>query len=329
MKLSVIIPVFNEESALPFTISALRSTLAHIRWSYEIILVDDGSTDQTYLIALALGEQDDRVKLLSFSRNFGHQAAITAGMDFATGDAVIVMDADLQDPPEIIPQMLDLYEQGNDVVSPQRVSRKCDSLFKRLTASCFYWLLRKGVDARLRSEVGDFRLLGRPVVEALRGCREHHRYLRGLVAWLGFREAFVPFERRARIAGETKYPLWKMIQLAWTAVTSFSALPLRVSIVLGLIASASAFGYLFWALYVALVLKSAVRGWTSVIAVQSLSTGIMLLGLGLIGEYIAKIYEESKQRPLYVVRHMKNIDASGLGTSLISTTHRPLEHVHR
>lgn len=329
MKLSVIIPVFNEESALPFTISSLRSTLAQVRWSYEIVLVDDGSTDQSFPIALALGEQDERIKVVSLSRNFGHQAAITAGMDFATGDAVIVIDADLQDPPELIPEMLALYEQGNDVVSPQRVSRKGDSMFKRLTATCFYWLLRKGVDSRLPSEVGDFRLLGRPVVEALRGCREHQRYLRGLIAWLGFREVFIPFERRVRVAGETKYPLWKMLQLAWTAVTSFSALPLRVSIVLGLIASASAFGYLFWALYVALVLKNAVRGWTSVIAFQSLSTGIILLGLGLIGEYIAKIYEESKQRPLYVVRHMKNIDAIGLDASLLSVRRPPLQHIHR
>jgi glycosyltransferase involved in cell wall biosynthesis len=328
MKLSVIVPVFNEESALPFTISSLRSILAQIRWSYEIILVDDGSTDESVLIALALGEQDERIKVVSLSRNFGHQAAITAGMDFATGDAVIVMDADLQDPPELIPAMIELFEQGNDVVSPQRVSRKSDSVFKRSTATFFYWLLRKGVEARLPPEVGDFRLLGRPVVEALRSCREHHRYMRGLVAWLGFREAFIPFERRARVAGHTKYPLWKMLQLAWTAITSFSALPLRISIVVGLLASASAFAYLFWALYVALVLKNAIRGWTSVIAFQAFSTGIILLGLGLIGEYIAKIYEESKQRPLYVVRQMKNLTV-GPDRSEVPASQPLLQHIHR
>jgi len=250
---------------------------------------------------------DERVRIISFTRNFGHQAAITAGLDFAAGDAAVIMDADLQDPPELIPQMIELYEQGFDVVSPQRISRAGESWFKRKTAACFYWLLRRGVDERMPSEVGDFRLLSRNVIEALRRCREHQRFMRGLVAWLGFREAIIPFERQARTAGQTKYPLAKMLRFAWTAITSFSALPLRLSMVVGLVSSALAFAYFGWALYAALVLKRAVQGWTSIVALQSISVGVILLFLGLIGEYIANIYEESKQRPLYVVRTMTNV----------------------
>jgi dolichol-phosphate mannosyltransferase len=310
MKLSVVVPVLNEEQVLPLTMSSLGSILAQIEWSYEIIAVDDGSTDRTLEVLRSLAAADDRIKIVSFSRNFGHQAAITAGMDFASGDAIVIIDADLQDPPELIPAMLDQHEKGYDVVSPQRVGRDGDSWFKRKTAACFYWLMRKGVDSRLPPEVGDFRLLSRRVVVALRQCREHQRFMRGLIAWLGFREIVIPFERRSRAAGETKYPLWKMARFAWTAITSFSALPLRLSIVMGLVSSALAFAYLIWALYAALVLKRVIQGWTSVVAFQAFSAGVILLSVGLIGEYIAKIYEESKQRPLYVVGALTNLDTS-------------------
>jgi polyisoprenyl-phosphate glycosyltransferase len=308
MKLSVIVPILDEEPALPMLMGELRKVLQQIEWDYEIIAVDDGSSDRSLEILLEIGSGDDRIKVISFSRNFGHQAAITAGMDFASGDAVVLIDADLQDPPELIPQMLALYDQGYDVVSPQRIAREGDGWFKRKTASCFYWLLRKGVDSRIQSEIGDFRLLSRRVVEALRSCREHQRFLRGLVAWLGFREATIQFERRPRAAGETKYPVWKMLRFAWTAITSFSALPLRFSIVMGVVSSALAFLYFAWALYAALILKRVVPGWTSIVALQSLSVGVILLSLGLIGEYIANIYEESKKRPLYVVQVLQNLN---------------------
>jgi polyisoprenyl-phosphate glycosyltransferase len=311
MKLSVIVPILNEEPALPMLLGELRKVLQRIEWDYEIIAVDDGSTDRSLEILLEIGSGDDRIKVISFSRNFGHQAAITAGMDFASGDAVVLIDADLQDPPELIPQMLALYDQGYDVVSPQRIAREGDGWFKRKTASCFYWLLRKGVDSRIQSEIGDFRLLSRRVVEALRSCREHQRFLRGLVAWLGFREATIQFERRPRAAGETKYPVWKMFRFAWAAITSFSALPLRFSIVMGVVSSALAFLYFAWALYAALILKRVVPGWTSIVALQSLSVGVILLSLGLIGEYIANIYEESKKRPLYVVQDLQNLNING------------------
>jgi glycosyltransferase involved in cell wall biosynthesis len=310
MKLSVVVPVLNEEQVLPLTMSSLASILAQIDWSYEIIAVDDGSTDRSLEVLRQLAAADDRIKVVSFSRNFGHQAAITAGMDFAGGDAIVIIDADLQDPPELIPIMIEQHEKGYDVVSPQRVRRDGDSWFKRKTAACFYWLMRKGVDSRLPPEVGDFRLLSRRVVLALRQCREHQRFMRGLVAWLGFSEILIPFERRARAAGETKYPFWKMIRFAWTAITSFSALPLRLSIVIGLISSALAFAYFVWAIYAALIMKKVIQGWTSVVAFQAFSAGVILLSVGLIGEYIAKIYEESKQRPLYVVGALTNLDSS-------------------
>jgi len=309
MKVSVIVPVLNEEAALKMTLERLRTVLERTDWEYEIVLVDDGSSDRSLEILLAMGALDERLKVISFTRNFGHQAAITAGMDFATGDAVVVIDADLQDPPELIPEMLQLHEQGYEVVSPVRISREGDTWFKRQTAACFYWLLRKGVDSRIRPQVGDFRLMSRRVIEALRGCREHQRFVRGLIAWLGFREATISFERRPRVAGETKYPLWKMLRFAWTAITSFSALPLRLSIVVGVMFSAMAFIYLVWALYASVMLQRVVPGWTSIIALQSLSVGVILLSLGLIGEYIANIYEESKKRPLYVVQALQNLHA--------------------
>ena len=308
MKLSVVVPVFNEESALPITLARIEPVLNGTSWDWELILIDDGSRDKSLPIMIDRAAADERLKIISFSRNFGHQAAITAGLDFASGDAVIIMDADLQDPPELIPQMLALHESGYDVVSPQRTSREGEGFFKRWTAACFYWLLRKGVDERVPPEVGDFRLLGRNVVDVLRQCREHQRFMRGLVAWVGFREAIVPFQRQPRAAGETKYPLLKMLRFAWTAITSFSALPLRLSIVVGMTSSGLAFLYFCWALYAALILKRTVQGWTSLVALQSLSVGIILLSLGLIGEYIANIYEESKQRPLYVVRTLTNLN---------------------
>lgn len=309
MKLSVILPIFNEEKTIDVVIEELQRILHSVEWEYEIVAVDDGSTDRSLQMLLEKCA-DDRLKVVSFSRNFGHQAAITAGMDFATGDAVVIMDADLQDPPELIPQMLDLFEQGYDVVSPQRVAREGDGWFKRATARGFYWLLRKGVDSRIKPEIGDFRLLGRRVVDALRNCREHQRFVRGLVAWLGFREAVIPFERQPRVAGQTKYPLWKMLRFAWTAVTSFSALPLRMSVAAGVLFSALALTYLVWALYAAMVLKRVVQGWTSLVALQSLSVGVILMSLGLIGEYIANIYEESKERPLYVVQALQNLSVN-------------------
>ena len=224
MRLSLVIPVYNEEEALPLLLDAVRPVLASIGCEYEILFVDDGSRDGSDRI-LAMAASDPRVKVLTFSRNFGHQAAITAGLDFSAGDAVVVMDADLQDPPDMIPEMVALYRQGFDVVSAQRVVREGESWFKRGSIALFYASMGRAIDERLRPQVGDFRLYSRAAVTALRGLREQHRFLRGLVAWLGLKEAILPYRRPIRVAGKSKYPYWKLLQFAWTAITSFSAPP--------------------------------------------------------------------------------------------------------
>src|SRR5207248_383587 len=230
MDLSIVIPVFNEVEVLPALLTSLSRVMNAKPYSYEIIFIDDGSTDGTTDLLRHTANESSNVKVLFFSRNFGHQAAITAGLDFAQGDAVVVMDADLQDPPEILPRMVELFEEGYDVVSPKRLGREGETWFKRWTAALFYRLLARMADRRLAADVGDFRLFSRRAVLAIRSFREQHRFMRGLIAWLGLKEAILPFERQPRAAGETKYPFWKMLRFAWTAVSSFSALPLRLSL---------------------------------------------------------------------------------------------------
>ncbi len=309
MLLSIVIPVYNEEESLPSLFTAVQKTLATLSCEHEILFVDDGSQDKTRFLLLREAESDTRIKVLGFSRNFGHQAAITAGLDFAAGDAVVVMDADLQDPPELIPKMLSLYEQGYDVVSAQRVERTGESLFKRVTASLFYSLMKRAVDERLVSEVGDFRLFSREAVTAIGRLREQHRFMRGMVAWLGLREAVIPFSRPARVAGTTKYPAWKMARFAWTAISSFSAIPLKLSLVAGLLLACLGLLYSAWVIYEAFILKTTVRGWSSLVCIQMVFSGAILIALGLIGDYVARIYEEIKQRPIYVLSTASNLNS--------------------
>ena len=307
MLLSVVIPVYNEEQVIDLLLARLKETLDGLDCEYEVLFVDDGSKDNTYEILRRAGANDRRIKALSFSRNFGHQMAITAGLDFAAGDAVVVMDADLQDPPELLKPMLALFQRGYDIVSPQRVRRQSESFFKRITARWFYLLMRRAVDARLQPEVGDFRLMSSRVVAALRSLREQHRFMRGMVASLGFKEALIPFEREARAAGETKYPLRKMLRFAWTAVTSFSGMPLRVAVGAGLLIAAGGVVYLGYTLYVAFIAHEVVPGWSSLVVLQCIFSGSILVTVGLVGDYIARIYEEVKGRPLYVVQAALNI----------------------
>ncbi|HTS50760.1 MAG TPA: glycosyltransferase family 2 protein [Bryobacteraceae bacterium] len=306
MLLSVVIPIYNEAKTIPFLVPALRLVLDTLGCDHEVVFINDGSNDESLDLLQALASRDFRLKVFSFSRNFGHQAAITAGLDFALGDAVVVMDADLQDPPEVLRSMLARYKEGYDVVSAQRVHREGDGVFKRWTARGFYWLMKSMVDERLIPEVGDFRLFSREALVAIRSFREQHRFMRGLVSWLGLKEAIVPFERRSRVAGETKYPLWRMLRFAWTAISSFSALPLRISTVLGFSLCVAGFLYFLYVLYSALIQHAVVPGWTTLVALQCLFSGVTLLGLGLVGDYVARIYEESKNRPLYVVNRVVN-----------------------
>lgn len=319
MELSIVAPVFNEAEALPRLLQELRAVLDPAGYQYEIPFVNDGSRDGSLEILHREAARDPRVKVLSFTRNFGHQAAVTAGIDFSTGEAVIIMDADLQDPPQLIPEMVRLYQQGYEVVSPQRVARQGDTWFKRKTAALFYALMRYMVDRRLTAEVGDFRLLSRGAARALRHFREQHRFMRGLVAWLGLREITIPFQRQPRAAGVTKYPLWKMVRLSWTAGSSFSGLPLRLSIALGFLTSGLAGLYFLYAAYAALVQHSVVPGWTSLVFLQCFFFGVTLICLGLIGDYVAKIYDESKGRPLYIIDRVWDLppDARPAGRSVV------------
>jgi dolichol-phosphate mannosyltransferase len=309
MLLSIVIPVLNEVQAVPLLLERLRETLRNVAW--EVIFVDDGSTDATLSVLGREALVDEQVKVIRFSRNFGHQAAVTAGLDFANGDAVVVMDADLQDPPELLPRMLDLFERGYDIVSPQRSSREGETALKRWTAKIFYRVLSRMADQPMTPDVGDFRLYSRRAVLAIRSLREQHRYMRGLVAWLGLKEVMLPFERKARAAGQTHYPFLKMLRFAWTGITSFSAFPLRISVAAGCIISVAGFLYLLRVMYLALYTTTLVPGWASVVALQCIFSGMILLALGAIGDYVARNYEEAKERPLYVVTEARNVALAG------------------
>lgn len=310
MLLSIVIPALNEAQTIPLLLARLRESLRNVEW--EAIFVDDGSTDATALVLEQAAFEDERIKLLRFSRNFGHQAAVTAGLDFAGGDAVVVMDADLQDPPELLPRMLSLFHLGYDIVSPQRIAREGETWFKRWTAKLFYRILSGMADTRLTPDVGDFRLFSRRAVLAIRSLREQHRYMRGMVAWLGLKEVMLPFERQARAAGKTNYPLFKMLRFAWTGVTSFSAFPLRISIAAGCMLSGAGFLYLLRVVYLAMWTNTLVSGWASVVALQCVFSGMILLALGAIGDYVARGYEEAKKRPLYVVTESCNVSLPDL-----------------
>jgi glycosyltransferase involved in cell wall biosynthesis len=313
-KLSLAIPVYNEQDALPLLLSALRQTLAALPCDHEIVFVDDGSTDDSLAILTREAVRDPRIKILRFSRNFGHQAAITAAIDFSSGDAVVTMDADLQDPPELLPSMWDLFLQGYEVVSPQRIARDGETWLKCATATLFYRTMSALTGGYITRDVGDFRLLSRSAAAALRQMREQHRFIRGMVGWLGLREALLPFHRPARAAGRTKYHWWMILRLSWTAITSFSALPLRLTLTVGTLASGVAILYFLYAV-LRYFRKEVVWGWTSIVFLQCFFFGVTLLSLGIVGQYIARIYEESKGRPLYVLSGTMNLDPESVNVA--------------
>ena len=308
--LSLVIPMYNEEAVVPFLRSALERFMTEVAGETEIILVNDGSTDETLAQIAAWAREDPRVKVLHLSRNFGHQIACTAGLDFASGDAVVVLDADLQHPLPVIHEMVRRYCEGYDVAYAAGLVRDGESWFKKFSAWFFYRLMRSLVYKRLPVDAGDFRLISRNCLDGLRQMRETHRFLRGMVAWVGYAQIAIPYERGVRVAGRSKYPLHKMLAFAWTAATSFSILPLRIIMTFGLIVTLFGVEEAVRAILAHIFNWYTGRGWTELIVVVSVIGGTMLMSIGMLGEYVGKIYEQSKERPLYLVARTVNIGSA-------------------
>jgi polyisoprenyl-phosphate glycosyltransferase len=304
MLLSIIIPCYNEEAVLRATHERLsnvcKTQLPGL--DYELVFVNDGSADQTQQMLTQLQRQDPHVRVLRLSRNFGHQIALTAGLEEAAGDAVVIIDADLQDPPEVIPQMVKLWREGNDVVYGIRREREGESRFKLWTAKAFYRVINRLSDTKMPLDAGDFRLLDRKVVEVIKTMPERARFLRGMVSWAGFRQVSISYDRAPRHAGDSKYPLARMIHFAMDGIISFSLVPLKLAIWTGFLAIWIAVGGIIVAIIDRLLEKDLTRGWASLFVAVLFMGGVQLVSLGIIGEYLGRIYTEVKRRPLYVVQ---------------------------
>ena len=300
--LSVVIPCFNEQAVISTTHQRMIEVLKDLKsFRHEIIYVNDGSRDQTLSILQKTAETEKNVKIISFSRNFGHQIAISAGLDHAAGDLVVVIDADLQDPPELIPRMIEEIDNGNDIVYGRRQKRAGESRFKIFTAKAFYRIINRLSDVEIPLDTGDFRMMNRAALNHFLSMRESYRFVRGMVAWIGFRQTYIEYNREGRFAGETKYPLSKMVTLAADAILSFSVVPLRMATFLGLATSLVAFLGILYALYLRLFTYNWEVGWTAIMLAILFIGGIILIVLGILGEYIGRIYGEIKKRPLYII----------------------------
>ena len=306
--LSVVAPVWNEAPTLPLFYERTAAVLDGLGEPWELILVDDGSTDASREIMRDLHARDPRVKAIGFSRNFAHQIAITAGLDYAGGDAVVVIDSDLQDPPEVIPELVARWREGYQVVYAVRAARAGETWFKKLTASFFYRLIRRIANVDIPIDTGDFRLLDRRAADALRSLREQHRYVRGLAAWVGFRSIGVPYQRAARHSGETKYPLKKMVRFALDGITNFSYLPLQLATYTGFLVAGLALVGILLAIMLRLFAGHQLAGQATTLVVVLFLGGIQLICLGIIGEYLGRIYDEVKRRPLYIVDEALGLD---------------------
>jgi dolichol-phosphate mannosyltransferase len=298
---SIIAPIYNELENIPELYPRIRDVMDQIGESWELVLVDDGSTDGSTDVMRKLAENDPRVRPVIFARNFGHQIAVTAGLDYARGDAVVIIDADLQDPPEVILDLIAKWREGYEVVYAVREERAGESWFKKTTASLFYRVIYRITDVNIPLDTGDFRLMDKKVVNVMRQMREKHRFLRGMSSWVGFKQIGVSYKRKPRFAGETKYPLKKMIKLALNAVTSFSYFPLQLATYIGFVAA----GLSVLAIPVVAILRltsgTTLEGQATTLIMVLFLGGVQLISLGIIGEYIGRIYDEAKGRPLYVV----------------------------
>ncbi len=299
--LSIIVPVYNEQEVIDETYKRLTAVFKDYFMDVEYIFINDGSKDNTYFKLRDMAKNNPDVRVISFARNFGHQIAITAGMDYAKGDAVVIIDADLQDPPEVILEMVKKWEEGYEVVYGKRLKREGETFFKKFTAKMFYRFLDSMTDVKLPVDVGDFRLIDRKVCDAMKSLPERSRYVRGLVSWVGFKQTSVEYRREKRFAGETKYPLKKMLKLAGDGIFSFSYKPLKLATFVGMLVSAFSFIYLIVVLIQKFAKPDVVSGWASSMAVSLFFNGVMLIVIGIMGEYVGRIYEEVKARPLYVV----------------------------
>lgn len=307
--LSVVVPLYNEELVIEAMYERLTKALKACVEDYEIVMVNDGSRDRTAELALAICSRDRAVKLINLSRNFGHQIAITAGMDRCRGQCIVVIDADLQDPPEVIAQMVEKWRQGYHVVYGVRAQRKGETWFKKATAKIFYRLLRRMTAVQIPVDTGDFRLIDRRVLNELNRMREQARFVRGMVSWVGYRQGEVKFVREERFAGETKYPFRKMLKFAIDGVLSFSQVPLKVASAFGLLSAGVSFLFMVYGLLQkAFYPETVVPGWASTFSAILFIGGVQLICLGILGEYVGRIYEEVKRRPLYIVQDEVNFE---------------------
>ena len=309
-KISLVIPMYYEEEVANECYEKVSSVLKKLedKYDYEIIFVNDGSQDKTLEILEEIAKKDEKAKIISFSRNFGHQAAVTAGLKEVTGDAIVIIDADLQDPPELIPEMLELWEQGNEVIYGKRKTRKGESAFKLLTAKMFYKTLNALSDVEIPKDTGDFRLVDRKVVDVINSLPEHNKFLRGLFSWVGFKQKPYEYERQERFAGKTKYPLKKMLKLASDGIISFSSKPIKLVGALGILSIFISIIILIYALVSYIFkLNELSAGWTSIMVAITFFAGVQLLSLWVISEYIGRIYDEAKGRPQYIIDKKINI----------------------
>lgn len=299
-EISVVLPVFNEEANLPELEKRLRTVLTDCGRTWEVVFVDDGSRDRSFEVMARISKDDRRFRAVRLSRNFGHQMALTAGVDRARGRLVAVMDADLQDPPELLSQMLAKLDEGYEIAYAVRTAREGESAFKKATAHFFYRLLRRWTNVEIPVDVGDFRLMGPRAVSAFRSLRERHRFIRGMTAWVGFRQVGVPYARPPRLHGETKYPLRKMVKFALDGLTSFSHVPLQLATWVGFLFALFSLSYIVVVLILWL-LHINVAGWTTLMVFVLLLGGVQLMLMGVLGEYLGRVYDEVKRRPLYLI----------------------------